>query len=221
MRKLILILLFLIPVIKAQTHNILGDTNIVSITGIDTGDVASINTITWLGYPAGGELEETLISTSGSATGASDATTFASGKEKCGNNITPDATYQLSRLDFAIQQVNGDKNGYYKAEVWTMTGDNLTSKIATSIDSIAGTALATTGWNSWHFSSYVTLTSGTKYGLVMSKTSAGDANNPQLRYADNDWSTGEVAQSYYWTMAGAYVYKYDGEWAVRFYGVGL
>ena len=49
MRKLILILLFLIPAIKAQTHNILGDTNIVSITGVDTGDVASVNGISWLG----------------------------------------------------------------------------------------------------------------------------------------------------------------------------
>lgn len=59
MKKILLIIFIGVNALFAQTHNVMGDTSIASINGVDTANIASINGISWLGYSAGGGGGET------------------------------------------------------------------------------------------------------------------------------------------------------------------
>lgn len=165
--------------------------------------------------------QDTLFASSGTALTCCDNTIFTtSGGNKVhnGNDITPSANRMVKRVSFYVGTVDGNISAVdFVAEIWTMGATNLTDSL---VSSSTITGLSASSWNVFTFTDWFQLTSGTKYAILMARAdhSLDDTNNPDFTYGDNQWSTGETAKSYYWTLAGARIWDYDGEWSIRLYG---
>ena len=168
--------------------------------------------------------EDTLFAYSGTSLTCCDGTNFAeSGKTKNGNDLTPDADYVVKRIQIYIGSITGDISSLeWKFGIQTMSGNNLSTGYLGYTNTITGVS---TGWTEIAtFTSDITLTSGTKYGIYfMRADSSYDASNhPNLTYgagSGSDWTpTGEVANSFYWQNDGTYTYGYTGEWSIKLYG---
>lgn len=128
--------------------------------------------------------------------------------------MQPSATRTFGGTSFYISSIAGNLSTIdFISEVYTLSGNNLSSLIAQS-NIVTG---LTTGWNYFLFNSLVTLNSGTTYGIVLRRNdSSYDAdNNAGMPYFDANWTTGEAAQSMTWTAAGANTNAFDNEWAIR------
>lgn len=163
-------------------------------------------------------LPPVLLSSSGDIAGSIASDCFINDtSSRIGNDITPGTEYNVSRVDFYVSSLTGDiSTTGFKVEIWTFSGDNLGSLIATSNETVN---LQATEWNIFTFSSPVILSIGTKYAVVLKRTdgSYDASNHPNLPYANVNWSTGELSNSYYWASAGTYDADFSSEWTVRLY----
>lgn len=87
-----------------------------------------------------------------------------------GQTLNPGATKCVCRVDFVLEKVGASIAGRtFRAEIWTLVSDNLTTKLGSSTG-VAGNDL----WNKtvvpFSFSSCVNVSSGTVYAFVLTAT---------------------------------------------------
>jgi hypothetical protein len=119
----------------------------------------------------------------GNATGAfgNAAATTANAQ-----SFTPGANIDVNEVRIVVGKVLAPTDNV-SLQIWSDTGANLpNASIATADNVYGGAAISTTAsWLAFQFATPVSLTSGTKYWLVVQRSGAADASN----YYYNYWNT--------------------------------